>query len=74
MPSPNPPGGSMSHVVKKPIVILGIRYEPGDVIDFADGPNPRRLVKNGFIEPERAIKEDREKAISRKAMIRRGLL
>lgn len=64
----------MSHIVKKSIVILGIRYEPGDVIDFLHGPNPRKLVKNGFIEPERAIKEDREKAISRKQMIRRGLL
>ena len=58
-----------------PIKVLGKLYEHGDVIDFTGGPIPKNLIDDGTLipMPEREVVDERERAISRKAMRTQGL-
>jgi len=40
------------YVVRKPIVILGEQYSPGDIVDFDGVGVPKNFIESGFLKAE----------------------
>ena len=61
--------------VASPLKILGKLSERGEIVDFTGGPIPKNLIDDGTLVPmpEREVVDERERAISRKAMRTQGL-